>query len=465
MTKRSIGFRLAAWYFLVFACGVAAFSVVAWFAMRASLYHATDEALEDRVRGVQNFMEHQIASLSIPEIRDEFREHSVLGPGGDLFQVADSESQWLYRSVPLENNNVPIAVPSKLASPRFETTLVQGHALRFYSQGVVVHGKAYTVQVATTMDEAFEALQRFRIMLLFAAPLLLIGASAGGYWISRRALAPVDAISRAANRISIENLTERLQVPKTGDELQRLSETLNAMLARLESSVRRMAQFTGDASHELRAPVSLIRSTAEIAAMKRDRPANEYLAALDEIQEEAERTSQVVDSLMLLARADSAKETLECISVDAAAVVRSAAEQGERLARSRGVGFVLKLPADAVPVHADPNSLRRVLLILMDNAAKYTPEGGSIEVGLDWRDGQAVAYVSDTGIGISTADLPHVFDRFWRADKARSRELGGAGLGLSIAKWIVDMHGGTFAIRSTPGKGSVFEVRLGIEKH
>jgi hypothetical protein len=101
VTKRSIGFRLAAWYFLVFACGVAAFSVIAWFAMRASLYHATDEALEDRVRGVQNFMEHQIASLSIPEIRDEFREHSVLGPGGDLFQVADSEGQWLYRSVPL----------------------------------------------------------------------------------------------------------------------------------------------------------------------------------------------------------------------------------------------------------------------------------------------------------------------------------------------------------------------------
>ena len=465
MTKRSIGFRLAAWYFLVFACGVVAFSVVAWLAMCASLYHATDEALEDRVRGVQNFMEHQIASLSIPEIRDEFREHSVLGPGGDLFQVADSEGQWLYRSVPLENNNVPISAQSALATPRFETTLVQEHALRFYSQRIVVRGRAYTVQVASTMDEAFEALQRFRIMLLLAAPLLLIGASAGGYWISSRALAPVDAISRAANRISIENLTERLQVPKTGDQLQRLSETLNAMLARLEGSVRRMAQFTADASHELRAPISLVRTTAEIAAMKRDRPASEYLEALDEIQEEAERTSQVVDSLMLLARADSAKEPLECVSVDAVAVVRNAAEQGERLARSRGVGFVLKLPADAVPVHADPDVLRRALLILMDNAAKYTPEGGSIEAGLDTRDGQAVAYVSDTGIGIASGDLPHIFDRFWRADKARSREQGGTGLGLSIAKWIVDMHGGTLAVRSEPGKGSVFEVRLGIEKH
>lgn len=240
MRNRSIGFRLAAWYFLVFACGVAAFSVAAWFAMRASLYHATDEALEDRVRGVQTFMERQIASLSVPEIRDEFREHSVLGPGGDLFQVSDARGEWLYRSLPLENNSVPIASPIALNTPRFETIPVQGHALRFYSQRIIVHGGPYTVQVAVPMDEGFEALQGFRIMLALVAPLLLLGASAGGYWISRRALAPVDAISAAAQRISIENLADRLRVPNTGDQIQRLSETLNAMLSRLESSVRRI---------------------------------------------------------------------------------------------------------------------------------------------------------------------------------------------------------------------------------
>src|SRR5260370_39042546 len=133
---RSIGFRLAAWYCLVFACGVAVFSVAAWFAMRASLYHAIDEALQDRVHGVQTFMERQIASLSIPEIRDEFREHSVLGPGGDLFQVCDADGQWLYRSVPLENNNVPIASPSALDTPRFEAITVRVHMLRLYSQRI-----------------------------------------------------------------------------------------------------------------------------------------------------------------------------------------------------------------------------------------------------------------------------------------------------------------------------------------
>jgi heavy metal sensor kinase len=292
----------------------------------------------------------------------------------------------------------------------------------------------------------------------------LIAASAGGYWISRRALAPVDEISRAAQRISIENLTDRLQVPRTGDQLQRLSETLNAMLSRLEASVRRMTQFTADASHELRAPVSLIRTTAEVAVLKRDRPAHEYLEALDEVLEESERTSQVVDSLMLLARADFGKESLERVPADACSIVRGAAEQGERLVRNRGVDFTLDLPPNPIPIQADPEALRRALLILMDNAAKYTTRGGSVKVGLARRDGWAVASVADTGIGIGPQDLAYIFDRFWRADKARSREQGGAGLGLSIAKWIVDMHGGIISVQSEPGMGSVFEIRVPTDK-
>jgi heavy metal sensor kinase len=460
LRTRSIGFRLSAWYFLVFAGGIAAFSIAAWFAMRASLYHAIDEALEDRVRGVQTFMQKQISSLSIPEIRDEFREHSVLGPGGDLFQVCDEAGRFLYRSIPLETNNVPVALPATLSTSRFETLNVQGHMLRFYSRRIAVNGKTYTVQVAAPVDEALEALERFRVILAFAAPLLLIAASAGGYWISSRALAPVDEISRAAQRISIENLTDRLQVPKTGDQLQRLSETLNEMLSRLEAAVRRLTQFTADASHELRAPVSLIRTTAEVAALKRDRPANEYLEALDEIQEEAERTSQVVDSLMLLARTDSGKEMLDCVPVDICVIVREAAEQGERLAQNRGVGFSIDVPHRSIPIQADAEVLRRALLILMDNAAKYTPLGGSIRVSVASRDGFAEASVSDTGIGMAPQDIPRVFDRFWRADRARSREQGGAGLGLSIAKWIVDMHGGSMSVESELGKGSVFTIRV-----
>jgi heavy metal sensor kinase len=451
---------LAAWYFAVFALGLAAFGITAWFAMRASVFHAIDDELRDRVRGVTQFMENQISSLSLLEIRDEFREHSVLGPGGDLFQVCDERGQWLYRSVPLENANVGIVLPASLTSPRFEEMRVDRHRLRFYCQRIVVNGKAYTVQVASLMNEAYEALERFQLMLLLATPLLLILASVGGYWLSSRALAPVDNISRAAQRISIENLDERLNVPETGDQLQRLSETLNAMLSRLAMSVRRMKQFTADASHELRAPVSLIRTTAEVAVQKRDRSAGEYVQALDEILEESERTSQVVDSLMLLARADSGKEAVNFRTADMCAIARGAADQGEKLVRNRGLQFAASVPEGPIWIQADADALRRALLILIDNAAKYTPPEGSVIVGLETRDGLAVASVSDTGIGIAKEEVVHIFDRFWRADKARSREHGGAGLGLSIAKWIVEMHRGSITVESEPEKGSSFSIRV-----
>ena len=325
-----------------------------------------------------------------------------------------------------------------------------------------MNGKPYTVQVATPMDETLEALEWFPMILLFAAPLLLLAASAGGYWLSTRALAPVDEISLAAQRISIENLSDRLQVTQTGDQLQRLSQTLNAMLSRLEGSVRRITQFTADASHELRAPVSLIRTTAEVA-VQRDRTAEEYREALDEILEEAERTSQVVDSLMMLARADSGKETLECLPIDGRVVIRGAAEQGEKLARSHGLRFSATVPDAPMPIQADTHALRRALLILMDNAVKYTPEGGSVEITVATANGFMVVSVSDTGIGIANPDLAHIFDRFWRADRARSREQGGTGLGLSIAKWIVEMHGGSIGIESELGKGSDFHLRVPLD--
>jgi heavy metal sensor kinase len=461
LTTKSIKFRLAGWYSVVFACGLAVFTVGAWFAMRASLYHAIDDELFDRVRGVESFMNKQISALSVPEIRDEFREHSVLGPGGDLFQVCDAQGQWLYRSVPLENLNVLIRDPGTLRAALLENRNLNGHVFRFYSEAIAVNEKPYTVQVASPMDEGLEALQRFRLLLILAAPVLLLAATAGGYFLSNRALAPVDAISKAAQRINIENMTDRLEVPRTGDQLQRLSETLNATFSRLEASVRRIKQFTADASHELRTPVSLIRTTAEIA-VQRDRPASEYREALNDILQEAERTSQVVDSLMLLARADSAKEMLDLDVVDARVIVKSAAEQGAKLARNKGLKFEFTTPAEAIHIDADADALRRVFLILIDNAVKYTPESGTILVRIGVSGGFAVTSVSDTGMGISEDDLLRIFDRFWRADKVRSRAGGGAGLGLSIARWIVDQHRGFLGAESELGHGSVFRVSIPV---
>jgi signal transduction histidine kinase len=234
------------------------------------------------------------------------------------------------------------------------------------------------------------------------------------------------------------------------------------MFARLETAVRRITQFTADASHELRAPVALIRTTAEVAVQRENRTAEEYFEALCEILEESERTSQVVDSLMLLARADSGTETLECADADACTIVQEAADQGEKLARNHGLTFSAGVPSAPVRIQADSAALRRALLILLDNAVKFTPNG-TIRMDLETNQQFALISVSDTGIGIAKADVPHIFDRFWRADKARSREQGGAGLGLSIAKWIVEMHHGSIDVESALGKGSTFHVKVPLD--
>ncbi len=463
MKRRSIGFRLAAWYSLVLVAGFALFSIAAWFGMRASLFHAFDDELRDRVQGVHNFMDRQISALSVPEIRDEFREHSVLGPGGDLFQVCNQAGEWLYRSVALENANVGIEKPSQLASPRFDTLTVAGRPLRFYSQRIVVNGEPYTVQVASPLHEAFEAMNAFALMLAFAVPILLALATAGGYWLSKRALNPVDQIASAAQRISIENLAERLPVTNTGDQLERLSGTLNQMISRLESSVRSIKQFTADASHELRAPIALIRTTAEVAVQNRSRSPEEYLDALDEVLVESERTSQLVETLMLLARTDANKEPIERASVDLRSVIQVVAEQGEKLAGSRNVQLSLNVSNSPIPVLADAECIRRVALILIDNAIKYSNPGGRVTLSVGEEGTDGVVSVADTGIGIFNEDLPHVFDRFWRADKARSRAQRGAGLGLAIAKWIAEAHNGSIQVQSTIGEGSTFRLRIPLD--
>jgi len=403
-------------------------------------------------------MSVQISALSINEIRDEFREHSILGPGGDLFQVCDERGAWLYRSQPLENNQVPIRLPLQLANNTIrEDIRVAETPLRFASQRIVVNGRAYTVQVAAPIGEILESLERFRWTLVVFIPLVLLASGIGGYLVSRRALKPVDEISATARSISIHNLSERLLVPETGDELQRLSETLNGMLARLNDSVRRMAQFTADASHELRAPVALIRTTAELTLGRRRDP-DEYEAAMRDVLVEAERTTHLLDSLLTLARGDSGVDTLDLVPLDMGDAAREAIEESQTFAAEKNIGIDSVVSDGSVEIDGDSHAMRRLFVILIDNAVKYTKPGGNIHVTVKGNGTSVEAAVADTGIGIAKEDQAHIFDRFWRADRVRSRATGGAGLGLSIARWIVDQHHGAIEVESEPGRGSTFRM-------
>ena len=460
MKFNSIRVRLTSWYLIMLALGLAVYGVGSWFAMKASAFHTIDEALEDRIAGVKKFMDVQTASLSPVEIRDEFREHSVLGPGGDLFQVANEKSEWLYRSAILENSQVPIRAPSLLGEEAlFEDLDVQGTPVRFATKKVVVNGQPYSVQVASPLREFYEALLRFRVILWLAIPPLLAAAGIGGYWISRRALKPVDRITTAAESISISNLADRLDVPNSADELQRLSETLNRMLARLNGSVQLISQFTADASHELRAPISVIRTTAELAVNGGSTNA-EYHADMVQILAEAERTTRLIDSLLLLARADAGEDGLQHELTSLGACVREAVTKGKALAAERHIELTTDISASNTNVLGDPEALTRLALILIDNAIKFSHAGGSVHVFIDVLYGHAACSVQDSGIGISPEDQEFMFNRFWRADKVRSRGSGGVGLGLSIARWIIDRHHGSIRVSSTLGGGSTFTFRI-----
>jgi heavy metal sensor kinase len=318
------------------------------------------------------------------------------------------------------------------------------------------------VQTGLSTDQIIATLSLFRRYLLMLAPLLLLAAASGGYWLSRKALSPVDAITQTARNIGGSNLGDRLEKLTTGDELQRLSDTLNEMLARIESAFLRVTQFTADASHELRTPISLIRTEAEIA-LRKSRGNEEYREALRHVLLEAERTSSLIEELLSLARADSGRESLPLAPLDLRATITETANDWRQLVEARNLQFNQTIADCELPVLADRGSVKRLLAILLDNAVKYTPSPGVVELRVEARNDKAVIAVRDTGVGIAEQDQGRIFERFYRVDKARSRALGGAGIGLAIADWIVQQHRGSIAVQSSICNGSTFLVELPLQ--
>ena len=462
MKKLSIGVRLTLWYLLLFAAAQLVFGTGMWFFARRSLYRITDGALRAQIDDLTNFLEAQKKNATVAKLQEEVAEAYLLEHSGDYLQIYDdSDSAWIFRADLLRQHALEPGTNGLLTQPHYRDEQL-GRSLRFVTQKIRANGRVFTVQTGLPVDQVNQTLVLFRGYLLTFAPLLLLAAASGGFWLSRKALSPVDAITRTARTINATNLSDRLERLTTGDELQRLSDTLNEMLGRIEHAFIRVTQFTADASHELRTPISLIRTEAEIA-LRRSRGDAEYREALRHILLEAERTSALVEELLSLARADSGRETLRISSVHLSTIVRVVSEQWRELMAARNLTFTCDVTDEEITLLGDRNALQRLLTVLLDNAAKYTPAPGTVELHLQLKGELAAIRVSDSGIGIALEDQPKIFDRFYRADKARSRNLEGTGIGLAIAQWIVQQHKGSITVQSSPGKGSTFLVQLPLQ--
>jgi len=463
MRKLSIGARLTLWYVVIFAVAQAAFGAGMWFILRHHLYDLVDDGLESQMEDVANFLTAQ-KDVSLPKLREQVAAVYVLEHSGDYFDLSTDQGDLIYRSSFLQAHPGVIAsVPHPLRRA-FRDRWVEDRPLRFILQTVQVNGRNYFVSLGTVTDDLVETLDLFRTYLLMFAPLVLVLAGLCGHWLSRRALAPVDALVQTARGIRETNLGTRLPKLETGDELERLSDTLNEMLSRIESAFERITEFTADASHELRTPVSLIRTEAELA-LRRSRSDDEYKEALRHILLEAERTTVLIEQLLSLARADSAREGLNLQPIDLSLALGGTADRWRQVAAARNLSFSSRLERPDLVVMGDAEKLHTLVEILLDNAFKYTYAPGAVSLSLDEGAEAAVITVRDSGPGIAKEEHDKIFERFYRIDKARTRDNGGAGLGLSIAQWIVGQHRGSITVESSPGEGSTFRVYLPLVRH
>jgi len=456
LNVRSLRFRLALWYF----CSVAAIFALAaggyWFGVRGALNHALDQGLRYRLIGLQRFLEN-IDAAGNEGIAEELNETSQLA---ELYQILDANGNLIAESGSLAHHHVPVKPPRELGYEiRYVTGGTGDFELRLAWQKVTVHGRTLILGVADPQRKYEGILRAFTSVLLLSTVFILSAATLCGVWLGRRALRPVARITDGARAITESNLSARLAVPDSRDELQQLSETLNDMLARIEQSFARTRQFTADASHELRAPITLIDTAAQYS-LRRERSREELVDSMRKILRESRRMTALIDDLLLLARGDSHRAAPDLELMDAAPLLSELAEQAAARAAEKNIRIALQLGNGALPVMANEMKLRRLLLILLDNAFKFTPPGGEVTLAGRLDEAEVVIRVTDTGSGISPADLPHIFERFWRADKVRSREAGGTGLGLAIAKQIADQHGAQLDVQSTVGRGSTFTVRL-----
>jgi heavy metal sensor kinase len=452
---RSISLRLTIWFSAVFFAGLALFGAVMWLDLKDTLTSGRSRTLERRAERLGDLLRDTQADPSGQRVR-KF-EAFADATGNGLIEVFDASGTRALPSPTAAAQAFPWPPVTPMKIDRFSEVRFQGQPYRILAHPFSLGSQALVLCAAAPLENNRLVLNAFSAGLLWAIPALLAVSALGGYALSRRALRPVDQIVAATRSISVTNLSARLPVPETHDELQRLSETQNDMLARLESAVNEIKRFTDDASHELRSPVSFIRTTAELALRNLHIDAASR-RAFEEIVAECGKASRLLKDMLTLARADAGNSRIAFEAVDLAEVAKAVYQKARPLAKERGHTLMQCLEDGcSSTVWGDYSSLQQLLWILLDNAVKYTPSPGTIKVTLAAAGEKATITVEDSGIGIPQAELPLIFGRFYRADPSRS-QVEGFGLGLSIAMWIASVHGADLSVESKENEGSVFKI-------
>jgi heavy metal sensor kinase len=456
--------KLTAWYVFVLGAVVLLYAAGASTALFFYLRHELDEGLVQNIETVEGLLTW--TSDGKVSLGNEAHDPDSDAEEDRLIEVRTLNGALLYRNKTLGNESLggaPFSGEGRNGYSERSSRLPDGTRIRLASR---VHQLGST-PVLIRLGESEEPLQtEFRQMLailLLGLPFALGIAALGGYALARRALAPIDVMARRAEKITAERLNERLPVENPRDELGQLARVFNETLARLEQSFEQLRRFTADASHELRTPLTAIRSVGEVGLQKRG-DVSYYRDIIGSMLEEANRLTRLVDSLLTMSRADAGTIQLNRAELRLIDLARASAELLEVLADEKGQSLSV-IGDESVVVTVDRLILRQALVNLVDNALKYSPVGGAVCVRVKSDAGQeAIVEVQDDGPGIAPEHQSKIFDRFYRVDKARSREAGGAGLGLAITRWAVEVNGGRIEVESDVGNGALFRVCLPLAK-
>lgn len=458
--ETSIRLRLTVWYASVLATGLIIFAGLIWISLRHNLMREVDQELANRANSFEHFLKNELAEVPVPTLKEEIEEFCKALPPLSYLQVRSLNSDFTF-SYP-ENSRA--AQVRESSPPTYASFVWHQRAYRALHREITTQNGPYALEIGASLDSIQHVSHLLQTIFAGLIPAVILVACLGSIWLSRKALRPVDAMTSAARAISIDNLSSRLRVPQTGDELQRLAEAWNTMLGRLESAINKISQFASDASHELRTPLAIIHTSSELA-LRLARTPEQYRESLEEIVAESKKMTQLVEDLLFLARSDASSAEMPIEPLDLSEIIQNVCLQLQGVAEICGITVRRSFPDIPAVVKGNRLALRRLFLVLLDNAIKYSEPGGEVMVVVTSTPDRGEVVIRDFGMGIGPEDLPYIFERFYRSDKARTQGDSGYGLGLALAESIARRHQAQISVKSSLGKGSEFRVSFIAEQN